>query len=554
MGDASPFWCWPRSLRLPVVSADFESDDYLLLQHLEEVRPSSLAARGSWDLYRFYDGDVESTGPKIATGALPWWFDPQQKVAHFRPLSSFLLALDHRLFGLDPRGPHAHSWLWYVLTVGAAALFFRRTLPEGAALAATAVFALSSHSLIPTAWWAARHGLVSAAFGIAGLLAHVEWRSRGWRPGAPLSIVGLALSLLGGETGFQIVAFAIAYEIVEGRRLGGRVRGLLPPVALAAVALAARAALDYGVARSGVYVDPVRELPDYAANAILQLPATLAELLVQSEALTRLVTALGSPSGTVVLALAVAAVLLFPLRRESGVRWLALGALLSLALCFARREHVVAWTLTVPDLGIAALSGAAIAAASARGRVALAPGAALLLLVHGVAPAVSGVRALSSLAERDALASLPSPEDVPEEARRLVFVRNVEALPRGTFVLWGPRRDLEAVWTLSAWPGGFGAERADDRSLILTIPQGSLVPTRKDFFRDHERYPLAEGDVVAAGDLTVRVVWAKEGLVRRIECRWTEPIVSDSFAFLSGGPRRSDPFPIPAIERSRSRR
>src|SRR5262245_18741773 len=81
------------SLRMPL-----RGDDSLQLGWLEGQR-DFLSARNALDLYRFFSGDPSALARMAARGAVPWWTDPRQRVAHFRPLSSALMALDLGLFG-----------------------------------------------------------------------------------------------------------------------------------------------------------------------------------------------------------------------------------------------------------------------------------------------------------------------------------------------------------------------------------------------------------------------------------------------------------------------
>ena len=79
------------------------------------------------------------------------------------------------------------------------------------------VFTLDSSHTWPVAWIANRNALVAAVPALLGLVAHLRWREQGWRPGLPLSMLGLGVGLLGGEAALGVFAYVGAYELVGAR-------------------------------------------------------------------------------------------------------------------------------------------------------------------------------------------------------------------------------------------------------------------------------------------------------------------------------------------------
>jgi hypothetical protein len=65
-------------------------------------------------------------------GVLPWWSDDRLSIAFFRPLSSALLAIDHRWLDGGGFWSHVHALLWYGLVAAARVL---RLLFDGPLLA-----------------------------------------------------------------------------------------------------------------------------------------------------------------------------------------------------------------------------------------------------------------------------------------------------------------------------------------------------------------------------------------------------------------------------------
>src|SRR5262249_7708484 len=146
----------------------------------------------------------------VARGPMPWWNDPLSKVDMFRPLSSLLFAADHALFPRDALVPHLHSLLWFAaLLVAARSLYARIPNPLVAGLALL-LFAVDDAHWQPLGWLSNRHGVVATAPVLFGIVAHVRFREEGFRPGLPLSLVGYAVGLLGGEAAAQAAAYLVA--------------------------------------------------------------------------------------------------------------------------------------------------------------------------------------------------------------------------------------------------------------------------------------------------------------------------------------------------------
>ena len=165
-------------------------------------------------------------------GPLPWWTSDGLRLSFMRPLSSALFALDHALAGRHPLLYHVHSIAWYAAAIAAAALLFRRLLPEREAALASIVFAVAPAHWMLAAWPSARHVAVSGAFAIAAITLHLRARAQSGNRAAlaTLGAIGSAVfALAGGETALGIFAYVAAYELV-GRRdaLAIRLRALAP--------------------------------------------------------------------------------------------------------------------------------------------------------------------------------------------------------------------------------------------------------------------------------------------------------------------------------------
>ncbi len=254
--------------------ASFMADDLIQLGVLEGVSPDTWT--GPLSLYTISDGEPDHILAMKQAGGFPWFFDPDFKMAFFRPLSSGLLALDHAIFGLHPVGYRIQGALWFVALVAGLGLLLRRVLPGPVGGLALVVFALSGiHGVL--CWTATRHIVIAGALGIWALLAHVRWRQEGWRPGAVLSVLGFALALTASEAAVAVVAYLAAYEVlgVPGGTPRQRALALLPTGVLVAVYLVAYSLLGLGASGGSGYVDPLADLSAF----LFAIPGRLAFLL-----------------------------------------------------------------------------------------------------------------------------------------------------------------------------------------------------------------------------------------------------------------------------------
>lgn len=321
-------------LCLPSLSGGFFGDDYLHLAILDGVP----APGTPYNLFRFASGEPAQVRPWIETGPYPWWTLPELKLSFWRPLSSALMVLDHSLFGRNPVPYHVHSVLWYLLTVACAAGVLR-FLPGTAGGLALLLFAAEKTHGFAVTWIANRNAFVSTAPALFGLWMHLRWREQGFRPGLPLSLLGLATGLLGGETALGVFAYVGAYELLGSREpLARRARALLTALLLGVGYLLVYRALGNGAQGSGTYIDPVAEWHLYLPAAVARIPALLAgqfwavpaELWLFAPHLRPLQVVLG------VLALLTVGLLVRAVRPSLSedewrqTRWLAAGGLLSL--------------------------------------------------------------------------------------------------------------------------------------------------------------------------------------------------------------------------------
>jgi len=176
----------------PAMGTPFFLDDHLQGAMVEGTFPSP---RSPLNLYDFVDDANRTT--LTDRGLLPWWSHPQLRIRFFRPLSSALLWLDHRVFGNAALPMHLHSLLWWVAAVLAVRALYKRFFSPRLTLMATAIFAFAPCHALPLAWLANRETLISLAFGGLALGANARWRDDGRLRDGALACVLFALGLLG---------------------------------------------------------------------------------------------------------------------------------------------------------------------------------------------------------------------------------------------------------------------------------------------------------------------------------------------------------------------
>lgn len=370
-------------LFLPAVRAPLFLDDFLQGAMVEGTFP---APRGVFDLYDFVDD--HNRAQLMQRGLLPWWTDARLTLRFFRPLSSALLFLDHKLTSHAALPMHLHSLAWWVAASLAARALFLRVLPargsttpgvcggpgdparaSHGARFATAVFALAPCHALPLAWLANREVLVALTFGALGLARLAGFRdSSRPRDGLVAALLFVLALLGGGEYALCFGGYVIAMDLVRREGIGRRVLGWAPFAVPAAAYLAARAVLRYGAAGSGFYSDPLRDPVAFLTQAPMRFVSLVASgwLSVDVEWWRFGVARWGLLALVAVSAFVAVPTLSFVLRHEDEVtrrsaRWLLFGSLLSLvpvlAVVPARR------LLGVSMLGVAAVVGLVLARA-----------------------------------------------------------------------------------------------------------------------------------------------------------------------------------------------
>jgi hypothetical protein len=562
MKRGRPFFkgIWPYVLLAALIGvvelpfASFMADDFILLGALEGV--SSCAGPPPLRLYEIADGDPARIRALKNTGAFPWFFAPDFRMAFFRPLSSALLALDHHVFGLRPLGYRAHGVAWFLLLVVGVGLLLRRVLPVPAAVLALFIFVMSGvHGTL--CWTAARHIVVAAAFGIGALHLHVHRRLDGRPWGGVPSLVALVLSLAAGEAGVATSAYILAFEAFahdDARRQ--RLRACLPPGLILLIYLLFYRLAGYGASASSGYINPLAE----PLRFLTQLPGRLffllgamiaggnADLWVLRPQWRLLMTAAGALLCVLFALVLRAAWKGLDADARRGGRWLLAGAVLS-AVPFIGTP-IGSRCLVVPLVGGAATL--ALLLRSWRDYLSRMPGpgirlaggaCALLALIH-LALAPTQRLAAPFLLQRLMSTRLAAAMAAPVLARERIRDKTMVILAAPDMVIGLHsyffrilyRLPMPVAWRVLAWaPCAYRFQRLDDRTLAMDAVGGEI-----------SSLALQVGDVIRLRDLQVRVTGRSETGITGAEFRFSLPLDDPALLLLAwekGRLRRMSPPP-----------
>jgi hypothetical protein len=269
----------------PCLATRFVMDDHVLA--VKATSPSSVPGLPAepLSLFTFTTGDPARNHALMDEGVLlPWWSEPRHLNAFFRPLSALTHDLDFALWPHHAVWMHLHSLLWYAALLLVLAHVYRTVDGTVAAVSCLALllFAIDDAHGATVGWIANRNALVSATLALPALSAHHRWVAHGFRPGAWLAPLCIALGLCGGEAALCIVGYLAAYALcLDSRSLFTRVLSLAPYLGLMVAHRALYHAFGLGSFGSSAYHDPLREPLAFAQMLAFNLPLLLsAELLV----------------------------------------------------------------------------------------------------------------------------------------------------------------------------------------------------------------------------------------------------------------------------------
>lgn len=256
------------------------ADDYLQRETV------SRHLRGAPDQHAWYElfGSRSQAGEstmreQIAHGVYPWWTDLKLSTVLFRPLSALTHYVDYALWPNAQALMHLHNVLWYALLILVVARLYQRfDVPGVAGALALLFYALDDAHAETVAWLAARNTIVASVFAVLVLERHHAARLAQRRFGDPLAPLWMLCALLASEGAIAIWGYLLAYLWWIDREAFARRLIALSPLAVVTGAWhITYRRFGFGVHGSGVYLDPVADLPHF----VLQLPERASGLWIE---------------------------------------------------------------------------------------------------------------------------------------------------------------------------------------------------------------------------------------------------------------------------------
>ena len=546
---------------LPSLFSGFFLDDLAQIALMEPWYPRNA---GTFNLYSFL-GELPLD---------PWWKHPDFQVALWRPLSSALLRVDQRLFGHDSIGYHAHSLLWLACLLALVAAFYRKRLSPRVATLALLIFALDECHILTAGWIANRHAMVAMVPTVLGLMAHLRWRQEGWSLGLPLSLLGYAVGMAASEASLGIMAYVVAFEVFgQARRLRDLWRGLTPVAVLGVAYVLAYKAMGFGAARSGFYLDPLRETQEFFLGALGHIPAFLSAAVF------------GLPSdlwffapemrpiqiGVGVLAALLLAFLVTKLwptigdENKAVLRWIAPGALLSLLPSAISQPFDR--NLLAPMLGGGVVLAVIVTELWAVGRGSSARSfvragalglATLLVLIHLLLAPVGRIGTFRFMGDewrdlRRLAARLPA-DVLPGDEADVVFLAAPDIVIGGFLPLvhgFEGQPCFHSWEVLSLAPYDYEIVRTDARTLEMRMLERQMLTSPPERFHRPSSTPLRRGDVIRTADLEVEVLEDNGLGPVRVTFRFARSLDSGPWRFLAWTEEGVESVGIPEIGETR---
>lgn len=520
------------AISIPALWSGFQWDDYLarLVFTNPDGRPSLQRARQLWSLDRhpangkewaLFSRNVPRRNHELMDeGILPWWTAAEWRIDFFRPVSWLSHAADFALWPDSAAAMHAQSLLWFAALIALAGVLYRRLFasPVIAALA-TLLYAIDDAFALPTYFITNRHALMGAFFGLLTFWAHHRWRRDGWRPGAFLAPLSLALGMWSYEIAVAAAALILCYELLlRSGPLRRRLLTLLPSAAVVIVWRLTYVVLGLGVTASESYIDLAQHPMQLLPLLVTRVPVLLTAQLFSppSDMFAFLPHAWAVLVWTADAAFIVfAAAVLFPLlRTDATARFFGASMLLAvLPLCSTIPNDRLLAMAGFAAMGLVALflhQFPSMAPAMGRGRrIATRTLWVAMIAVHVVlAPPARIVRGLAFAASSWAFERAAASAPIGDDPSRLVLVVNAPLAPLNFYLL--TIRVTEGLpvpdRTLPMASGVQALEiRRTDRQTLTVHPDGGFLAHAVDRLMRDRDHPMFAGQQIRLEGMTVTV-------------------------------------------------
>ncbi len=523
------------------------------------------------EMFRFFRGDPERTGPLIDVGFFPWWTDPVLKAEFLQALTVLTHRADYALWPDSPALMHAQSVGWLGTLVAVTAVLYRR-MPGASwiAVVAALLFAMDDARGATVGFLANRNVLVASTFGVMAVITHDLGRREGSKLAMCSAPVLLAAALFSKEEGVGTCAYLAAYGLFLDPR--GRWRGWLAlgPYGVVVLAWATlRASWGYGVRDVGLYIDPVTDTVRFLTAAFERFPILL--LGQWSPIPADLAVVLKPPASTLFWGFAVTylgaiGLLMAPLlRRDRVARFWAAGMLFAAVPVSATIP--MDRLLTFVGIGASGLLARYLAFVFRDGVVegdggedgrptsvfwrfpasALAWWLVATQLV--LAPIVLPFRAAHPLGPRWIEERLSVREPLASLEDRTVVIVNAPSPIHANYLLL--QRELRgqsvprAMRVLAPTIPSVTIGRLDERTLMVRPREGYLGFILDRVFRS-ERKPFASGETITLTGMTVTVTTlTDEGRPAEATFRFDVPLESSNLLWLCYRDGAFEPFTPP---------
>jgi hypothetical protein len=546
------------ALCLPAVGSYRVLDDAILERAVRGPTLPGLAD-GIFGMFSFASGDPLQNRELMDRGVLlPWWSDPELRVAFFRPLSALTHAFDFIFWPSASELMYLHSLAWLALVIAAAAVLYRQLEPSrGAAVAATLLFAVDPAHGSAVAWLSSRNTLIAAFFGLCAVSA---WVARSRR----LATLLLLAALLAGEAGVGALGYIVCHVwLLEQRPRRERIFSLVPILVVTIVWRALHVAFGFGARGSGAYIDPVHDLGAWAAVLPERFAASLGAVLGPIPADLMFVGK--AEHVPIFLALALGTALAFTLliggriRVDARARFWACGALVAALPLSAGPPNDRGLLLVA--LGAKALVARLVLGlgATARTEHRSTFGRALTIAFvawHAIgAPLVCLLRSAQFQAFGRRVSGAHRVLDtVPDLSARTVVVLNPPLDLLASYVQ--PERAVRGAqvarhfyWLASA-SSTLRITRATPEVLEVTRDGGLCSTTLERLYRRDPR-SLSRDTSLRLGAVRVDIVKStRDGLPETAQFRFQAPLEDDSFVFLAWKGGEYERVPPPALGRT----
>ncbi len=200
-------YCWS-------VVAPFMLDDLHLVRTCERYLRGSRAHLGLFE----FAPDEKTLHQLVDDGSIPWWAPSTLKITFFRPLAEWSFYADMRVFGAWPAGHRTVSLAWFALAL---ILIHRMYVHVGGdasrAGVATLFFGISQTVTAPAVFVCNRSDLLVL---VGAAIATESYWNAAERPlwkTLPIAALGYAMALLSKEVAVPLAAVVIAYEALSRR-------------------------------------------------------------------------------------------------------------------------------------------------------------------------------------------------------------------------------------------------------------------------------------------------------------------------------------------------